>query len=126
VPDETVLRNLQQLIERNHADTIRNYADNKEDIHELKDQLRDLALKVVSQDLFTKYATDWDRRFNEQKEHIAEERAARKADIKAVQDQMDKSSTGIRTNFWQGLTASILVVGTVVTIANLFLSVRGP
>jgi len=122
VPDET-LRNLQQMIERNHADTIRNYADNKEDILELKGQLRDLALKVVSQELFTKYVSDWDRRFNEQKEHIAEERASRKSDIKAVYDQMDKSSTGQRTNFWQGLSATILVVGTLVTIANLFLSV---
>lgn len=122
MPDET-LRNLQQMIERNHADTIRNYADNKEDILELKGQLRDLALKVVSQELFTKYVSDWDRRFNEQKEHIAEERASRKSDIKAVYDQMDKSSTGQRTNFWQGLSATILVVGTLVTIANLFLSV---
>jgi len=124
VPDET-LRSLQQTIERNHADTIRNYADNKEDILELKGQLRDLALKVVSQELFTKYITDWERRFSEQKEDIAEERAAREKDIRAVYEQMDKSSTGFRTNFWQGLSATILIIGTLVTIANLFLSVRG-
>ena len=97
------------------------------------DRMEQLLLKVVSQDVYETTQRLLDHRFveleqdlkqerDDRKAAIAEEREARKAEVKAVHDRFDKAGTNWRQTLFNGLLPGLFLL--VTTAINVLLAFR--
>lgn len=78
----------------------------------LEELLRDLSLRIVSQDIYSRDQRETDRRIAELERDLAAEREARKAADKELREQVTaastQSGTNIRQAIYSGLIPSVL------------------
>ncbi|TDD88349.1 hypothetical protein [Actinomadura rubrisoli] len=89
----------------------------------IEEALRDLGLRVVSADLYTRDRTEIERRLAEIERDIAEERLARKEADKDLADRMDKGGANWRQALFSGVVPGVFFV---ITLAvTILLALRG-
>jgi hypothetical protein len=70
--------------------------------------LQDLSMRLVSADVYNRDQRETERRFAELERELAEEKQARKEDIKTLADRMDKGGSNVRQAIYAGLIPSVL------------------
>jgi hypothetical protein len=84
--------------------------------------LRETGLRVVSQEVFSQYQRDTDRRFEAGERDHEQEVADRKAADQELKAGLERQGTSWRTNFWQTVVAALALVGIAV---NVWTATRG-
>ena len=74
----------------------------------IEEALRDLSVRVVSVDLYTRDRTEIERRLAEIERDIAEEKLARKEDVRELKAQHDKQGTNWRQAIYAGVIPGAL------------------
>lgn len=83
-------------------------------------RMEDLLLRLVSVDVYGRDQKESERRFGEIERDLLDEREARQAADKELQERMDKSGTNWRQALYSGLIPAILVLAGI-----LFQALRG-
>ena len=74
----------------------------------IEETLRDLSVRIVSVDLYTRDRTEIERRLAEIERDIAEEKLARKEDVRELKAQHDKQGTNWRQAIYAGVIPGAL------------------
>lgn len=93
----------------------------------LEELLRELSLRVVSVDLYTRDRAEIERRLAEIERDLVDERQARKEDVKALREQLDKHAEKQSGNWRQALYGGV-VPGLIVLVSvavQIMLATRG-
>lgn len=77
-------------------------------LDKLEELLRELATRFVLQELYLRDQREWERRVTELDRDLAEERQARKDEVKAIRDQLRESGTSWRQAIYAGVIPSVL------------------
>lgn len=86
-------------------------------------RMEDLLLRLVSVDVYGRDQREIERRFGEIERDLLDEREARKTDIKALHERLDKADTNRRQTVFSGLMPWALVLfGTAI---NVWIALRG-
>lgn len=74
----------------------------------IEEALRDLSVRIVSVDLYTRDRTEIERRLAEIERDIAEERLARKEDVRDIKTQLTTQGTNWRQAIYAGVIPGVL------------------
>ena len=89
--------------------------------------LQDLSLRLVSSDVYNRDQRETERRFAELERELAEERLARKEDVKDLRGRMDERDKTGGSNFRQGIYSGVIPALLVLAgiLVQVFLALRG-
>lgn len=92
-------------------------------LENLEALLRDLSLRVVSEDVYSRDQRETDRRISQLERDLAAEREARKTEVEKVREQVtsttSQSGTNVRQAIYSGLIpAALFLVSILINLSN--------